>query len=167
MPRRSAISTSSANESDPELLHEIVPMRLDGPFRGSEFVGDLLVQSAPCHAFENLALPRGEAAHEPSQQLELVICFLPHAPARDGPLDRGQQRVLRDRLRQQVFRARFDNLHGGRDIAVTRQEDDGQVRSQIIQASLQLGPAERRDPDIEKDAAAAGVLGKLREQRLP
>ena len=71
------------------------------------------------------------------------------------------------RFRKKVFRARFDDLHRRRDITVTRQENDRQVRTHVIQASLQLGPAEPRDPDIEEDAAATGIRGKLREQLLP
>ena len=61
----------------------------------------------------------------------------------------------------------FDDLHGRRDVAVTRQENDWQMRSHFVQASLQLGPAEPRYPDIEKDAAAAGVPGQLRQQCFP
>jgi len=49
---------------------------------------------------------------------------------------------------------------------VTGEENDRQVRTHIIQANLQVGPAKPRYPDIEENAVAAGILGKLREQRL-
>ena len=57
--------------------------------------------------------------------------------------------------------------HRRRDIAVTGQEDDRQMRSHLVQATLELGSAEPGYPDVEQDAAAAGVLGELREQLLP
>ena len=161
------MSTSSVKELNPELLHQIAAMRFDSPLRASELIRDLLVQSAARDAFENLTLTRSQAVHEPPQRLVLVVLLLAHAPACDRALDGDQQFLLPYRFRQKVFRARFDDLHRRRDITVTRQENDRQVRTHVIQASLQLGPAEPRDPDIEEDAAAAGIRGKLREQLLP
>ena len=70
------------------------------------------------------------------------------------------------RFRQKIFRARLDDLNSCRYIAVTGQKDNRQMRTHVIQANLQLGPAEPRDFDIEEDAAAAGIVGKLREQLL-
>jgi hypothetical protein len=43
---------------NPELLHEIVAVSFDRPLRASELVRDLLVESAPRDAFENLILTR-------------------------------------------------------------------------------------------------------------
>ena len=141
-------------------------MRFDGPLRASELIRDLLVQSAPRDAFENLTLARSQAVEEPPQRSSLSSSSCrtrPRAMARSIAASNSP----RHRFRQKVFRPRFDDLHRRRDIAVTGQKNDRQVRTHVIQASLQLGPAEPGYPDIEEDAAAAGIRGKLREQLLP
>src|SRR3954463_15657947 len=90
-----------------ELLHKIVPMRLDRALGGPELVRDLLVEIASRDALEHLSLPRGQSAHEPAQRLEPVVLLLARTAARERPLDCGEQRFFRDRLGEKVFRARL------------------------------------------------------------
>ena len=93
--------------------------------------------------------------------------FIPHcAEAGESTLNCLEQRVLCDRLRQEVLRAGFDDLNGRWDICLACQKNDGQAQSSCLQTVLQFEPAHARHFDIEKNAAGCCTIGQAFQQLI-
>src|SRR3974390_169104 len=75
-----------------------------------------------------------------------------------------QQQFRRDRLDQEVLSACLDSLHGGGNIAIAGEKDDWQRRAEFAKANLQLGTAQIRNPDVEKDATSLSLIWQILKQ---
>ncbi len=136
-------------------------MQFDRPLRGTQLMGNLLVQLAANQHREDFVLARRQARQAQPQGGDpaFLLAHLLIADQRTG--DRRQQPLLLDRLGQEILRTGLDRLHGRRNIPVAADEDDGQPASQRGEAILQLRSAQARHLHVQQDAG-----GFVRERRL-
>ena len=67
-------------------------------------------------------------------QMVKLLMLIPHcAGAGESTLDCLEQRVLGNRLRQEVLRAGFDDPNGRWDVCLACQKNDGQAQSSCLQ----------------------------------
>ena len=89
------------------------------------------------------------ARRAPSRRLCRRALFVAHQRA----LDRFDQGLFGNRLRQEVLGAGLDGPDAGWNIAMAGQEDDRQGIARRDQASLQFGAAQAGHPHVEQDAS--------------
>ena len=143
-------------------------MHLDGDLAGAELGGDLLVQHARHHQAHDLALARRQQVVPFAQAREILFAFPRDAVEIQGLLDSVQQVLLPEGLRQELHRSRFHRLHAHGNVAMTGEEDDGNMNARLGQVLLYVEPADARKPHVQNQAARtvrAPVLEELLRAR--
>src|SRR5262245_60745337 len=133
---------------------------LDGAFRGSQLLCDLLVDVSVHDTFEDLPLAPRQARQRYAQRIELASHTACGLVMRHRLLDGAQQLFRRDRLGQEILRTRLDGPDAGTNIGVTREEDDGQSGAELAQTVLQFGAAQIRNTNIEENASRLALIGQ-------
>ena len=103
-------------------------------------------------------------ADQRPQNVKLLMLIPHHADAGESAFDCLKQRVLGDRLRQEVVGAGLDDPNRRWDICMACQKNDGQAQSSCLQTVLQFGPAHARHLDIEENAAGSRIIGQAFQQ---
>src|SRR6185437_7345954 len=111
--------------------HHHMPVGLDGALRGSELMGNLLVEPAADHELEDLSLPWREPADTRPQSVDAQALRMQLFVTIESVPDRLEQLMPRNRLGQEVLCARLHDLHAGRDIAVAGNEYDRQYVAEL------------------------------------
>src|SRR6516162_602614 len=127
-------------------------MHFYGDFADADVVGDLLVDATSHHQGHYLALAWGKSLEAGPQRGDHLFVLQPRAISREAQLDRVQQVLIAERLRQKFDRSSLYCLDGHRDVAVSRDEDDRNVNVRRRELSLKIETASSRQPDIEHQA---------------
>src|SRR4029077_6933227 len=109
---------------DPHFFHHAVPMRFDGSFGRAQLARNLLVHLSPHHALKDLTLARAQVTRQGLKNIKLLMLFSHAAAADVSALDRLEQSLLGDRLRQQVFSAGLHDTHGVGYVGKTRHKNN-------------------------------------------
>src|SRR5258705_12019500 len=121
-----------------------------------EVAGDLLVEPALDDEPEHVPLARGQRVEALADRRQLGPLLPRLAVVAKRPLDDVEQRLIAERLLQEVDGAGLDGPDARRDVGVTADEDDGDVASLLDEALLQLEAARAGQAQIEHDAGGAG-----------
>src|SRR4029434_9537818 len=125
----------------------------------------LLVEPALDDEAEHVALARGERieAHADRRQLRPLPPRLTVVAER--PVDDVEQRLVAERLLQEVDGAGLDGPDARRDVGVAADEDDGDLAPRLVEALLQLEAARAGQAQVEHDAG--GTVGYREVDELP
>src|SRR5207253_1038163 len=155
------------------LPHELAAMDLHGSLTDPDFSGDLFIEQARNYQGQNLSLPGCQRFQAFSQNsnfcLSLPSVTIPLQP----DLNRVQQILIAERLRQELDSPRLHRSHGHRDIAVGSNEDNWNRDVGLCQLPLKIEPAKARQPDVENQTtrhiptpAAQEFLSRLEQLDL-
>ena len=144
-------------------MHHVAALRLHGLFRGPELRGDLLVQPAGHDQRHDLALPGGQGVVAIAQR-ERPGQFLAALPiALERVLHGVEQRLIVERLGEDVERAGLHRPDGERDVGVRGQEDHREIVAAAGESPLQVQAAQPGHADIEQQATGAFGIDGLEE----
>jgi hypothetical protein len=106
-----------------------------------------------------IALARGKQLESIPELIKGLSAFSAGAIARKTVLDGVQKVLIAERLRQELDGARLHRLHGHRNIAVRRDEDDRELPIGRTNLALELDAASSRHSHVDDQADRA--LGQL------
>ena len=127
-------------------------MKLDGFLRGTQFVGDLLVEHTGNNARHHFAFARRERFVTPARIRQLPLQLPRGAVAFNGLLDGVEQVLLTEWLGEKFDRACFHRLDRHRDVPMPRDEDDRDFNARPGQFALQIETAQRGQTHVEHQA---------------
>jgi len=139
-------------------------MGLHGDFADSELVRNLLIPQTRDNQAHNFAFAVAETRVTLLKCLYLR-CSTLHCPAAiQSETDCFQQRLLIERLGQELRRASLHRPHGHRHVAVGADKDDRHVGSVTGELLLEIEASEARKQHLENQAARAQLawIGKKR-----
>src|SRR5215813_12639922 len=130
----------------------MMPMNFDSRLLYPEFSGNLFVEQSGSHVLHHITFPGGERI-EPA--LEVTDLFMP-ATGNAVPFERllnGIEQILfPDRLRQELCSTGFHRPHAHRDIGMTREKNNRNIRARVGDPFLKIQPAEPGHPYVEDEA---------------
>ena len=146
---------------DLEPLHHVAAMHLDGAQADAEPGGELLVRFAGEQPLQHLALPRGQlidplACH--AAALAARLAFLEHV---ERLVEAGEQRLLGERLLDEVDRALLHGAHRGRHLAMPGHHDHRPVDAALLELRHHLEAVHLRHADVEQHAARLEIGQRL------
>src|ERR1700722_4882512 len=119
-------------------------------------VGNLLVEAALHDLDHYLAFPWGERFEAPSERIQGLFIFTPSTIASKAELDRVDQVLITERLGQELNGTAFHRLHGHRDVAVPRYEDDRDLDIRLRKFALNIQAARPGQSNVEDEAGGTG-----------
>jgi hypothetical protein len=150
-PTSIVMRTSSARDAAPLFLHDPGSMNLKGALTHTELVRHDLVALALHYEREHFARrERGEAR---ADAVVLVECCARLGVFGERVLNAIDQVLIAEGRLEESVCAVLHGLDRRRDVAVSRNEDDGNDGAAQIQLLLQLDAAHTRHPHIEHEAA--------------
>src|SRR5580692_1674659 len=102
---------------------------------------DLLVETALCDLNHDLALARCQRLESLFQRSQRVFMFTTYTVARKTELNCVKQILVLERFRKELNRASLHRLHGHGNIAMTGDEDDGNLSIGRDQLALEIETA--------------------------
>ena len=148
-----------------ELRADVGDVDLCGALGDAEYVGDGLRGEALGGELRDLALAGTERLPEARKFADRFGLGRFLAASCDGAVDRGEELLVDDGLREEVHRAAPHRLDGHLDVAVGAHEDDGQAVCELDELLVQLHACDARHADVE-DAAARHRRVVLLEEGL-
>src|SRR5262245_63030835 len=111
-------------------------MHFDGLFRRSKSCGDLLVQLAGNDVLQYLTLARRELAELAFERPLSVLDLSRRSVLLLGAGDRSKQLLTAHGFGEKIDCAPLHGLHGGRDVAIPGQENNGSINAVLSQTAL-------------------------------
>src|SRR6266478_5802653 len=127
-------------------------MDLHGDFAGSELKSYLLIEQARNYQGHDFALACGQRLVALSQLAKLTLLLARHPVAIQSLVDRIQQVLVPERLRQKLHRTGFHGLHRHRNISMTGDEDDGNPDARVGQLALKVQSVDSRKSHVQNQA---------------
>src|SRR6516162_2476455 len=125
-----------------------------GVLAGTEFCCYLLVEQSPNHSCHHFALARGERSKASMNGFRGGPLLASRAVSIQRLLNRIEEILVAERLRQKLERPCFHGTHAHRDVTVTGNEDNRNCHTGFVQSSLQIKPALSRHPHVEYEATS-------------
>src|SRR3984885_16158034 len=142
------------------LPHRSATVDLHSCLGDADFAGNLFAEATLRDLNHDLALPgteRREALLEGGQSLFVLS---PRTIPREAELNRVEQLLITERLRQELNGAALHRLHRHRNVAMPRDEDDRELHSRPGELALKIKAALPRQSDVEHEAGRAiGQIG--------
>jgi hypothetical protein len=148
---------------DAELLHHLAAVHFDGALTDTEISRDHLVHFPVRHSLEYVPLTVGQRRQFLVERGATQRCLVHRVIETQRFVDALQEIVFAERLANEVDGAATHRLDGHRDITVSRNEDNRQIRSHIDQLFLQIQPGHARHADVEHQAAAPRHVVRIEE----
>ena len=128
--RMPAILTSSANDPARIFFMRLSAMNLQSVFADSEFLGSLLVQETTHDQRKHFELPEESAMQGDRENSINSARFSPSLAVLSPALNRSRafKFFVLERLGKKVDGSSLDRTHGGRNVAVPRDEHDMRIR---------------------------------------
>ena len=127
-------------------------MALHGALRDAELGGDARVAAAERDEFEQMSFPVAQGLGARLEELGREA-FAAQAVLVHGRGDGGEELLVVDGLEQKVDRAALEALDRGVEVAVAREEDDGQLNPALLHRLLKFEAAHARHAHVEDEAA--------------
>ena len=129
-------------------------MGFDGLHADIEFIGNLLVQLAGNDQLHDLALALRQLVEPAGDGVVALLAGGDLAVEFKGAFDAGEQVFVMEGLFDEVAGAALQRPDRHRHVAVTGDENDGQMRTDAVELFLQFQAAHFRHAHVEDDAAA-------------
>src|SRR5690606_14347387 len=137
---------------------------LDRLFGDAQVRGDLLVQQTRDDLLEDLALPRREGRGTPAHQLPRGIELLVAAALNDGAVYRVQELVELNGLGEEIDGALQHRTHGGANVPVPGDEDDGASTAGEAQPALHVEARQIRHEQVDNQARGGERIDVVEER---
>src|SRR4029077_4243719 len=131
---------------------------------GSEFVGDLLIEQSGNHESHNLPLSCGQIVIAFLQFVHLGLLLSRGAVTLEGLLNRVQEILVPERFRQKFHGTRLQRLDRHRNVAMGRNEDDGNLHADLRQVALEIESTQLRQSYVENQTT--GATGELLPKKV-
>src|SRR5262245_4948910 len=141
----------------------MMSMNFDGRLLYPEFSGNLFVQQSGSHVLHHITFPGGERI-EPA--LEVTDLFMPaagKAVAFERLLNGIEQILFPHGLRQELYSTGFHRPHAHRDIGMTREKNNRNIRARVGHPFLKIQPAKSGHPYVEHEAGWPVVMWAAEE----
>lgn len=154
------------NARGSQLMQDFRAMLGDRRNANLQIDGDLFVASTVQKQIEDFPFLDGKVGNAAPQRILARLFQAPLHGEVHGAPDALQQELTLWRLLQEIDSAGLDGLNGGRNVAVSRQEDDGDGGISLVQAFLKTQSAQARKSDVQHEATRPVVSATSPFQEL-
>ena len=145
------------------LAYDVAAMDFDGDLADAHVGGNLLVEATGHDMRHDLALALAQTLEPHPQSCDRLLVFEQGAVARQTLLDRVQDFLIAERLRQELDRAALHRLNRHRHVGVARDENNRYANVRFDQLALQFEAAAPGQSDVENEASGSGRPAVLQE----
>src|SRR5262245_24404079 len=145
------------------LSHQIAAVHLHGRFGDAHFVGDLFVKATSRCLNHDLALAGAQRLKTLPKHTRHILTLSTGTIASETGLDRVEEFLITERLREELYCTALHRLHGHRNVGMRRDKNDWKLPVRGGKIALKLETALPRHSNVEHHASRTARNVRLQE----